>query len=264
MEKLAQRLVSALDYVQYSETSAKNASLVYFVPYRTFIADAAPIQIAYCTHVESDIELRELFWTAARTVDYCVSQSRRYADLLVNNGISNVVVISPGVDIDLFKPLIRIGIVGRRYPSGRKGEALLSAVIGLPGIQWAFAGYGWLSKPTFIPDELMPRFYNGVDYILVPSLYEGGPMCVIEALACGKEVIAPDVGWVNEFPHIPYKVGDVESLRGVLGNLLQKRAELRAHVTSRTWAGWIEGHDRLFRHLLEGSRLLRQAGRSSC
>ena len=101
-----------------------------------------------------------------------------------------------------------------------------------------------------MPDHELAGFYRDMDYILVPSLYEGGPMCVVEALACGREVVSSSVGWVDEFPHIGFENGNVADLRRVLLELIDKKRELRATVLDRTWDAWAEGHDRLFRDLL--------------
>ena len=71
----------------------------------------------------------------------------------------------------------------------------------MSGIEWSFTGEGWPGQALNLPYDKMPDFYNSGLHSR-PSLYEGGPMCVVEGLACGKEIIASDVGWVKEFPHI--------------------------------------------------------------
>ena len=85
-----------------------------------------------------------------------------------------------------FKPVIKIGVVGRTYHTGRKGEDLVQKLMDEPGIEWHFTGSGWPAPAEMYPAEMMPDFYNSVDYILIPSYYEGGPMSILEALACGR------------------------------------------------------------------------------
>ncbi len=114
------------------------------------------------------------------------------------------ILIQPGVDHSLFKPKLRIGVVGRTYHTGRKGENLVRQVIDIPDIEWVFTGDGWPLPGRAIDDADLPEFYRTLDYVLVPALNEGGPMCVLEALASGIQVIGPDVGWVKEFPHISF------------------------------------------------------------
>ncbi|MEL7321272.1 MAG: glycosyltransferase [Pseudomonadota bacterium] len=177
--------------------------------------------------------------------------SKRYADELTAEGIKRVSVITPGVDLNLFRPSLRVGVIGRTYHTGRKGEALVADVMDVPGIEWRFTGSGWPGPSQFIADGKMADFYNDLDYVLVPARYEGGPMCVLEALACGKPIIASDVGWVNEYPHIPFENENSDSLRQVLKNLVQEREVLRSSVEHRTWAAWGEQHLKLFQKVAE-------------
>lgn len=47
--------------------------------------------------------------------------------------------------------------------------------------------------------EKMPYFYNLADILLVTSLFESGPLVILEALACGIPCVSTDVGRANEF-----------------------------------------------------------------
>lgn len=163
--------------------------------------------------------------------------------------MNSVITIPPGVDLDFFRPTVKIGVVGRTYHTGRKGENLVAQVMDVPGVEWHFTGNGWPKPGLNLRDDQMSDFYNSMDYILVPSQYEGGPMSVIEALACGCEVIAPPVGWVPDFPHIEYRTGDAQDLRRVLTNVVETRLKLRESVLNRGWENWVQGHDKLFRKL---------------
>ncbi|WP_165067393.1 glycosyltransferase family 4 protein [Paludisphaera rhizosphaerae] len=250
IEQLASRLTRELDDVAYGLDDRSGATLCYHLPYLTYARRTAPRVAGFFTHIEADEERRAKFWAAARDFDHCTCQSLRYAEAMVQKGVSAVSVISPGVDLDFFRPEVRIGVVGRTYDSGRKGEAIIAQLLDLPGIRWSFTGRGWPGGGRMIDVSGMPAFYNDQDYILISSLYEGGPMCMLEALACGKEVIAPPIGWVEEFPHIEYPTGDVEALRRILLGLVAKRQALREHVMTRTWRAWVDEHDLLFQALL--------------
>lgn len=136
-----------------------------------------------------------------------------------------------GVPLDQFVPLphpdydsdvIRIGVVGRRYPDGRKGEDFMVAGVSrlasrLPEtpLCLVFVGPNWDTHAGVIgladlpnvslefhpdePIETYPSLYASLDAVLVTSKTEGGPMCVMEALACGITVISTPGGYANEF-----------------------------------------------------------------
>ena len=213
IEKMAAELVKGNPGITYGLEENPNAELTYYLPYLTFCKRISRYSLGFFTHLEEADERREKFFAVAREMDHCVAQSIRYARRIEKDTQRTVSIISPGVDHDKFSPVLKLGVVGRTYDSGRKGEDLVRQLLNIRGIQWYFTGSGWPLEPLDLSDEEMPAFYNNVDYVVVPSLYEGGPMCVLEALACGKEVIAPAIGWIDEFPHIPFEKGNVASLR---------------------------------------------------
>src|SRR5262249_33723671 len=89
----------------------------------------------------------------------------------------------------------------------------------------------------------------------IPATAEGGPMSLLEGLAMGKPVIAPDhVGMVPEFePNeqiLRYPVGDAAALARVVTACYHKKLEPRRLVKDRTWDRWAERHHQLFMRLL--------------
>lgn len=149
-----------------------------------------------------------------------------------------IAVIPCGVNLDLFKPLDRmscrrrLGIhphgsialyVGRFAPL--KGiDALLGAVADLKNakrsIHLVVAGgdgpdapgtrelvqqvkmLGIEDRVTFagrIEQKRLPLYYSACDLLVVPSHYESFGLVVLEALACGRPVVATPVGAVETF-----------------------------------------------------------------
>lgn len=249
LEKLAVEITKRLDYVTYSTDPDPSAEIQYYMTYGCRKTRASPIELALFTHREHDLAAAERFDQAAQDVDVAISMSNTTDEILKNLGISESICISPGVELDLFKPLVRIGVVGRTYHTGRKGEALVRAVMDMPGIEWHFTGEGWPGPAQNIDEERMPDFYRSMDYILVPAVNEGGPMSVLESLACGTPVIASDVGWVREYPHIAFEKGDAKSLRTVLTSLVESKMSLANTIGKMTWDNWATQHDTLFRKL---------------
>ncbi|CNK32462.1 MULTISPECIES: glycosyltransferase [Yersinia] len=250
LEKLASEITNRLPYVSFGLDTDSSAEIQYYMTYGCRQDRVSPIEVALFTHKEHVQAAAEKFDSVASEVDFCIAQSLATEEIIRKTGLTNVQTISPGVDLNHFTPIVRIGIVGRTYHTGRKGENLVAQVMDIPGIEWYFTGSGWPGPAHFIDDNKLPEFYRSLDYILVPALIEGGPMCVLEALASGCKVIASPVGWVPQFPHIEFKLGDADDLRRVLLQVLDEKLALRRSVEGYTWESWANNHHNLFSQLL--------------
>lgn len=96
--------------------------------------------------------------------------------------------------------------------------------------------------------DSLAEWYPDLDAFVLPSLREGMPMSILEALACGCPVIASDVGAVNELLDgiagcrvVP--PGDLEALVQALlalrwsrGPLLEASDRINCHYSSRHMA----------------------------
>ncbi|HET7136220.1 MAG TPA: glycosyltransferase, partial [Casimicrobiaceae bacterium] len=182
-----------------------------------------------------------------------VTSSSKYTEILRADGAREVFTIPLGVDTQRFVPRIRIGVVGRTYPTtGRKGESLLARVMDLPFAEFVFTGEGWPLPAGHYDDDDLVAFYQSLDYLLVPSLIEGGPVPMLEALATSCKVIAPsDIGMVQDFPHLPFRRGDGDDLRRVLEREIDERCRLRAAVLPFDWQRFAARHLDLFASLIE-------------
>jgi glycosyltransferase involved in cell wall biosynthesis len=246
LERMGHELASRLDYITVGIDANKDADIQYYITYSARVQRVSPIELAYFTHLEQDQGAERRFFEVAEAVDLCICQSDPARAALSARNISNLTTIPPGVNLERFQPLVRIGVVGRTYHTGRKGEHLVAQVMDTPGIEWVFTGTGWPGPASPVPDADLPGFYRSLDYVLVPALNEGGPMCVLEALACGVPVIAPPVGWVPNFPHIEYRTGDVDDLRRVLSSVVKTKRDLHATVEGYSWDSFASAHHKLF------------------
>ena len=255
LERMTQALAQRLPYVTTSNRTNPSAAIQYYLNYTEHLGRVSPIELASFTHVDELMpEMKARYFQVAREVDVAVCMAERYAAELRALGLREVHVIRPGVDLERFTPRLKVGVVGRTYACGRKGEALVAEVLDTPGIEWHFTGSGWPLASRALTEAEMPAFYREMDYILVPSLYEGGPMCVIEALACGTRVIAPPVGWVTDFPHVAFRTGDAADLRRVLDAAVGEKLALHRSVEDVTWDNFAAAHHRLF-HALYRARM---------
>lgn len=249
LERLAKEITDRFSYITYDISPDPAAFIQYYMTYGCRGERVSPIEIGLFTHREHDETAAARFDTAVRELDHAVAMSGSTLQIVNALGAASSSCIMPGVDIDAFRPKLKIAVVGRTYHTGRKGEGLVRAVMDVPDIEWHFTGEGWPGPAEHVPDADLPAFYRSMDYVLIPALNEGGPMSVLEALASGVEVIASDVGWVTEFPHIPFKRGDADSLRQVLMELRERRMSLRSSVEHVTWERWARDHDKLFRKM---------------
>lgn len=147
------------------------------------------------------------------------------------------------------------GFAGFTYSNRRKGEELaVAAVRATRGrVDWVASGRGWPIPMRRYSWEEMPRFYQQLDVLVCPSLVEGGPMPVLEALACGVSVVIPrGVGILDELPEVEgiyrYPRGNSQGLldavqRAAFPVKPPNREALRAVTEPFTVEAWCRAHD---------------------
>ena len=224
----------------------------YFVLYHALIENIKNIDkqktiiAAKFTHPEDS-----KYYIAARESDLLVMQSPKYQRVVGGR------VIPDGIDVELFKPKITIGVNFRSYSSGRKGEFLIDKLKELSFVE--------IKTPKDISEyasekdwlDSLPSFYRSVDYFLVPSLLEGGPLPAIEALACGTNVIGPkSVGNLEMFDIIDFKAGDSASLTNVVTKLYNKKIEISERASSLTWKKFCDENLAYFQEYYEKINIL--------
>jgi len=96
-----------------------------------------------------------------------------------------------------------VGTAGTIYWDGRKGEDLIAYLHGRGEIE-EVVGWGWNLPARRLNWADLPDWYVHLSVYVCASRLEGGPMGVIEALACGtKVVMAQGVGLASDIQHIP-------------------------------------------------------------
>lgn len=171
-----------------------NADVNLYVNYALFDKKTKQIDIGWFTHREASHDLADKFDITSREVDYCISMCEKTSRLLPSEKTS---VILPCVDQQFIKKEIIFGCVGKNHNSGRKQFELITEISKIKGAKVLFTNQK-------VEWHNMPAFYRSIDYLLILSNNEGGPMPVLEAIASGKPIIAPDVGWCWDFPVIRY------------------------------------------------------------
>lgn len=255
VEKIANEIRDALPNDEFNarvlDEPSGRADLTYFIPYSALKPVPSGVVGAWFTHQEEIEPAKTRFIEHGLKADFCLTPAKRYEDALRRAGVENVNTIWHGVDLDTFHPRLTLGVVGRTYHTGRKGESLISHVSNLPGVDIKFTGSGWPHPPDPLNDRELADFYRSLDYLLIPSTIEGGPVPLFEALASGCPVIASDVGCVPDFPHIPFKIGDGEDLRRVVLKLRDEKFSIREPVSHLDWRRFGEEHLAAFRQRLD-------------
>lgn len=190
---------------------------------------------------------------------------------------SRLVVVEDGVDSTIFAPrpkadakrdvgldptrkhIVYVGRLERRKGIYELMDAFTNIAAARQGVDLVLVGDGddtaacetWaktLPQRVILTGNVGPaevaRYYSASDVTTLPSYAEGTPNCVIEALACGRPVVATSVGGVPDMIHsqdmgelIPAK--DVDALTASLGRCLDRDydAEEIVRLTGRgTWA----------------------------
>ncbi len=82
----------------------------------------------------------------------------------------------------------------------------------------------------YMPADALPAHYNLIDVLTLPSLHDGLPNALLEGMACGRAVVAANVGGIPDAVAdgengrlVP--PGDVDALAAVLDALLDSSAE---------------------------------------
>lgn len=241
--------------VRVVEQPSDRAELTFFLPESAYRPLKRSITVTYLAHKEDRVDASALFEEVARNSDCCITSSTKYQRILEQVGARRVFKVHLGVDTELFTPKLRLGVVGRTYHTGRKGESLLVELTDLPMVELRFTGEGWPYPAGYYSNDDLAHFYHDIDYLLVPSLIEGGPVPLLEALASGCPVIAPsDIGLVEDFPHVPFKCGDAKDLRRVVEALLHQKLTLRESVIHCDWRNFARHHLDIFSELIEERR----------
>jgi len=186
-------------------------------------------------YTEKKNHLKPMVIYALKNASHIVVVSTALKDKIIKLGIntSKISVIPNGYDPELFKPIDKyearrslelptekkiLLFVGNIYPvkgvsylieamkiiSERSNDIML-ILVGegylKPQLQSTVKEYGLSNKVIFAgsqPHERIPLWMNACDLLVLPSLSEGFGAVLIEAAACGKPIVASDIGGIPE------------------------------------------------------------------
>lgn len=170
----------------------------------------------------SNLYLKSMGKFTLNCADRIISYTTVEKKTLIKLGIDKkkIKVIPNGVDTNLFLPiekqeteLIRILWIGRFVP-GKGVEYLIDAfntlIKDFPNVKLNMIGKGPLKKnieqkiqdldlrgsiniKEFVPNTDLPETYQNSEVFVLPSLNEGVPRTILEAMACGVPVVCTEL-----------------------------------------------------------------------
>ena len=181
----------------------------------------------------ADIRLSKL---VQRYVDGIIVKSQEMLDFLIVP--EKAVVLPNGVDFEMFRDIpaqeareslglsqdkIFVLFAGNKHVTQKCFHIVEKAV---EILKRSYARYDTLVA-SGLPQEQVPLYMNAVNVLAFPSIKEGSPNVVKEALACNLPVVATDVGDVREL------IGGLPGCR-IAERTPEAFAEAIRQVTSRT------------------------------
>jgi glycosyltransferase involved in cell wall biosynthesis len=206
IEKLANHFAEHIEGSKVSDYIDMDADVNFYFNWHGF-RNKTRFDVCLFTHIED----RRWWDEIVKHCNVAVLIGNKYLDTVPED--KRVVFNPPPFNNFLPQEKIKVLVVGRSYGSGRKNFELANMVDKLPNIQVTFTE-GKMSE------EQLKSAYKNTDYVLVTSKIESGPICVVEAMAMKKPVIAPDVGLCWEYPVIRYSTD--EDLVGVFEKISTK------------------------------------------
>jgi glycosyltransferase involved in cell wall biosynthesis len=213
--------------------------------------------------------------------------------------IDRIRLIHNSVDTELFSPrkspdrdnfafppgVLLVGAAGRL--SKEKGQDVLIAaakhvVDALPAARFVIAGTG--PRKTQTESEIrrlslenvvrllgvrndMPRFYQSLDLFVLPSRFEGMPVCLLEAMACGCPCVVTDIEGCRELVSdgregLVVPPEDPEAMAGAILELLRDpekrsvmgKAAREKVLTVASPASAVDAHLEMYRECLTRKR----------
>jgi len=210
--------------------------------------------------------------------------------LEIEEGLTNTVIIPHGIEKSLFIPVKRtvkldkkftVGIISKRYGRRVKGEAFLYELfkrLDNKKIKFVFVGAGRTKEKILannfgfeadvyetLPYSMFNNLYSNLDFLLVPSLFEGGPANIPEAIYTKTPILGRKIAMISDMliegvngyflqgePDIDAVLIDnlINNKNNIYRNLINNINEYTPNVL--TWKEVVNKHIDIYKQILEG------------
>ena len=247
-------------WIEYADSTEPNwaADLNYFIPGHI----GEPVQgksIMLYTHTNPGTEDALRFATSQCEYTVCMSDAGAMELGRLTDAKHYGVIPIPINPI--FKPKKpAILIVGTEQPNGRKRSWILLELmwkIDLTRFNFVIVGTGWdyvvdkmrvngieVTMYKNASERLLASLYQNSDALLVTGFIEGGPLPLVEALASGLLVIAPEVGYAKDYADYIWTYGTINHLATILSSW-----KIQADLSKHTARSYCDSHYQLFQSL---------------
>lgn len=240
LERLGKELASRLPDVQLGKVPDAQADINYYIPLSGRSTPASTYEIGW---VQSDAELEPQELNLVICPDAAVQTS------LVQAGMEEVVVISPGLAEGALENDLVVGVVGQ------EDDALVAQVTQISGVAWRYIGTD--------PSHDLFDICRSVDYLLVPRPSVEGLSLASAAWAVGTPVIAEDAAGLGALAQSVFRTGDVDDLlRVLLACRTTKHTQCRV-AESHTWDVFADAHARVFAKCADMSEFPHDVGNAT-
>lgn len=251
LKRIAEESVKLISKGYVVREPDPSADINYYVNYALF-QDVPTIKVSYFTHHEAKFE--RSWKLAEQNSDACIY----VADMYKPNNPNCYKIFPAGLEYPVDKEL-KVGVAGRIYEDGRKGEQDIKRLMLIPGIKWFSLGDdSWkvlgnkINISVWRSDRQAIRWYRNLDVLICMSKKEGGPVPILEAIKCGvPNIVSTRVGNFEEWNgyHGTHIVQDVVEARNIL-LMLKEQHDFRYKLSQKTWDWLAREHLSLFKALV--------------
>ena len=267
LQKIAERIVKAGNEAGLGEFTLSHSPHIgvdvnfYCDVQNCYRGKTGGLDIGLFTHVHAD-DLSTVS-PVTYTLDYIFHMATRYMSMFHANGLYPLGKMSTMLPWDIPQGLgvkkTTLGVFQRGKYEG-KGFGRMMALMDWAvskHFKFVFVGNDWeevvkkglkngveciqYTDSTISYPEGYNRIYDQVDYLLVPSKWEGGPICVLEAAAKGLPIISADVGWVREVVGFAEIFQSDADLAKILSRISSEKIIRRSYVDPSLFTSPIKG-----------------------